>query len=141
MMLKLTPDLYWVACTLAGDWRRGYLPHGVNLLSAEPRLPHLRKAVYVVTDRAGRVAYVGKVCRPEDIAAVESRLREHVEQLEKAMTWAMLYVVPLKSETPDVVVEYIEGLIGERLKPYQNKRLPNVVRLASIVEEPLADSA
>jgi hypothetical protein len=139
-MVKFTADLYWVTCTLAGKARRGYLPHGVNLLTAEPKFPQVRKAVYIVVDRTGYVAYVGKVCRPIDITAVESRLVEHVEEVAKARTWAKLYAIPLKADTPDVVVEYIEGLVGERLEPYQNKRLPNVARLAATVEALVADT-
>jgi hypothetical protein len=131
---EFTSDLYWVVCTLAGDARRGYLPHWVNLLAAEPRFPHVRKAAYFVIDRSGNVAYVGKVCRPSDITAVGSRLVEHVQDVAKAMTWAKLFVIPLKVDTPNVVVESIEEVVGERLEPYQNRRLPRRARLASAIE-------
>jgi hypothetical protein len=140
-MVKFTDDLYWVVCTLAGDARRGYLPHGVNLLVAEPSFPRVRKAVYFVIDRSGNVAYVGKVCRPADVTAVETRLIEHVMEAEKAMTWTKLYAIPLKADTPKVVVEYIEGLVGERLEPYGSKRLPNAARLAATAEALVAEAA
>jgi hypothetical protein len=129
-----TEELYWVACTLAGDARRGYQPRGVNLLTAEHVFPRLRKAVYFVVDRSGNIAYVGKVCRPGDIAAVESRIAEHVEDVTKASTWSRLYVIPLKVDTPNDVVEYVEGLVGERLEPNQNKRLPKTMRRALVAQ-------
>src|SRR5262245_3155304 len=101
-MIKFTADLYWVACTLAGDARLGYVPDGINLLAAEPKFPRVRKAIYVVVDRAGYVAYVGKVCRSFDVAAVESRLFEHIQEIAKAGTWSKLFVIPLRNDTPSV---------------------------------------
>jgi hypothetical protein len=87
----MTRDLYWTACTIAGNWRRGYLPHGVNLRSAVPKFPLVRKAVYIVCDPAGGVAYVGKVARVGDSLAVASRVNEHVVDPAKADGWARLY--------------------------------------------------
>jgi hypothetical protein len=138
-MVKFSDDLYWVSCTLAGGARRGYEPRGVNLRTAEPKFPQVTKAVYFVVDGAGYVAYVGKVCRAGDVRAIESRLKEHVGEAVKASTWARLYVVPLQSSTANVVVEYVEGLVGERLEPYQNKRLPNCARLAPVAAAHLVE--
>src|SRR5438874_717072 len=67
---------------LAGEWRCGYLPEPVNLLSASPCFPRVEKAVYVACDRSGEVAYVGKVARSGG-RALASRLREHVRNREK----------------------------------------------------------
>jgi hypothetical protein len=125
-MARVCNDLYWVACSLAGGWRRGYLPDGVNLLCAEPVFPRVRKGVYIASDRAGKVTYVGKVTRG-DVSAVRSRLLEHVRDRRKAHRWATLHVVPLRDDTPAEVVEELEGLIGRRLMPTMNERLPRLV--------------
>jgi hypothetical protein len=130
----MTRDLYWATCTLAGPWRRGYLERGVNLLSAVPRFPTVRTAVYVACDASGTVAYVGKVARRNDWIAVASRVGEHVTDPAKAEAWAKLYVVPLSHETPAVVVDYLEALTIEFLEPYQNRRRPSTHRLGRLVE-------
>jgi hypothetical protein len=122
-MMRMSPDLYWVACTLAGEWRRGYLPEPVNLLSAGPSFPHVNKAVYVACDRSGNVVYVGKVSR-RGRAAVAARVSEHVRSPDKAGIWAHLYVVPLRTDTPPEIVLELEGTIGRRLTPSGSRRLP-----------------
>jgi hypothetical protein len=127
-MVRMTPQTFWAACVLAGDWRKGYLPDPINLL-AEPHYPRVRKAVYVAVDRDGHVAYVGRVCRPGDLAAVGSRIREHVRTVAKEAVWAQLYVIPLANDTPPEAVALVEGLVGRRLQPYQSRRLPNVVHV------------
>lgn len=122
-MPGLDEDRYWVACVLAGPWRRGYLPRGVHLLSAAPRFPRVRKGVYIACDRAGAVVYVGKVTRA-DVRAVRSRTVEHVRDGKKAHLWAWLHVVSLRDDTPREVAEHLEGAIGRRLMPTRNQRLP-----------------
>jgi hypothetical protein len=119
----LGKDLYWVACSLAGEWRRGYLPDGVNLLSAAPPFPRVRRGVYIACDRTGRIVYVGKVTRA-DARAVRARVFEHVRDDKKAYLWATIHVVPLRDDTPTEVVAHLEGVIGRRLMPATNRRLP-----------------
>jgi 1-acyl-sn-glycerol-3-phosphate acyltransferase len=85
----LDREAYGVAFVLAGGWRRGYLPEGVNLLGAEQPFPRLRRAVYIAVDRRGDVVYVGKVPRARPRRS-SSRVREHVQDVRKANTWARL---------------------------------------------------
>jgi hypothetical protein len=137
----MTRDLYWTACTVAGPWRRGHRPRGVNLRSAAPKFPLVRKAVYVVCDSTGTVAYVGKVTRASDSLAVAARVREHVIEPTKATTWSHLYVVPLRVDTPGVVVDYVEASLIELLEPYQNRLHPSATRLASLAQAYMSSAA
>src|SRR5690349_4012234 len=115
-MPKMSDDLYWVVCALAGEWRRGFLPEPVNLHSASPWFPPVDKAIYIACDRRGEIAYVGKVARGGGVA-IAARVREHVRNPAKASTWAHLYVVPLRRDTPANIVLQLEGEIGRRLRP------------------------
>ncbi len=122
-MGRLAEDLYWVACVIAGEWRSGYLPHGINLLAVERKFPLVSKAVYIACDRDGRPIYVGKVTRSSG-TAVRDRTGEHVQDAAKAQLWVRLYIVPLRRDTPDDVVLHLEGEIGRRLLAPKTHRLP-----------------
>lgn len=79
--------------------------------------------MYVAVDCVGIIRYVGSVCRTRP-AAVRERTAEHVREWWKERHWTHLYVVPLAAETPSATVKMIEGRIGRRLKPADNRRLP-----------------
>jgi hypothetical protein len=69
------------------------------------------------------IRYVGSVCRSRG-SAVRERLAEHVRVWFKECHWVYVYIVPLKNHTPSSDVKMIEGRIGRRLKPADNRRLP-----------------
>ena len=54
----------------------------------------------------------------------EDASEEHVRHWFKERNWSKIYVVPLDPETPTAVVKAVEGRIGRRLKPVDNRRLP-----------------
>jgi hypothetical protein len=123
-MTTMTRELYDVAVAIASDWRGGYLPKPYRLTGQPPHvLPKRSKAVYIAVDGAGVIRYVGSVSRTRS-TAVRERTSEHVRHWFKERNWSTMYVVPLDPETPSAVVKALEGRIGRRLKPTDNRRLP-----------------
>ena len=124
-MPRMTTALYRAACSLAGEHRSGFFPVPYRIAGAVPhRLPRTKRAVYIAVDDAGTVRYVGSVCRGGVRSAVTARLAEHVRDWWKERHWTHLYVVPLADTTPSATVKRIEGRIGRRLCPADNRRLP-----------------
>ncbi|WP_217913089.1 hypothetical protein [Miltoncostaea marina] len=76
-------------------------------------------AVYIATDVAGTVRYVGS-CR----RGVTARLNEHVRQPSRARGWDGVWVIALRDDLPRVIVELCEGRVGRYLRPLDNVRLP-----------------
>jgi hypothetical protein len=117
-------DLYRVAARIAGEHLAAYLPRPYRLAGPVPhRLPRRRKAIYIAVDGASVVRYVGSVCRSSR-DAVKHRTGEHTRTWFKRRNWACVYVVPLRPDTEPAVVKQIEGRIGRRLRPSDNRRLP-----------------
>jgi hypothetical protein len=124
MTMQMTEALYRVAAAIAGEYRAGYLPAPYRLAGPSPHaLPQRAKAIYIAVDDAGVIRYVGSVCRSRR-TAVRDRTTEHVREWFKRRNWTMVYVVPLDPSTQSTVVKEIEGRIGRRLKPLDNRRLP-----------------
>lgn len=122
--MQMTDALYLVAARIAGDHLAGYVPVPYRLAGPAPHtLPLRAKAVYIAVDATGVVRYVGSVCRPRR-AAVRERTTEHVREWFKRRNWATVYVVPLHPTTPSSIVKDVEGRIGRRLEPTDNRRLP-----------------
>lgn len=120
----MTNALYRVAAGIAGEHRAGYLPGPYRLAGPVPHnLPLRSKAIYIAVDSAGVVRYVGSVCRSRR-TAIRERTMEHVREWFKRHNWTVVYVVPLDPSTPSNVVKQIEGRIGRRLTPSDNRRLP-----------------
>jgi hypothetical protein len=59
---------------------------------------------------------------------VRSRLEEHLRRYERFETWDLLYLVPLKPDTPMGDVRRIEGRIGAHLRPSTSRALPRLRR-------------
>src|SRR6266516_619141 len=120
----MSRELYDVAAAIAGTTRAGYLPDPRRV--AEPVahiLPAHGKAIYIAVDGSGVIRYVGSVCRTQATAVLE-RKREHVRDWFKERHWVELYVLPLRADTVTAEVHAIEGRIGRRLRPVDNRRLP-----------------
>jgi hypothetical protein len=123
-MTVMSRELYAVASTLAAGARAGFLPDPFRVAGPAPHeLPFGGKGVYIAVDVRGVVRYVGSVSRPRR-NGVRERVVEHVRAWFKERHWTHIYVVPLSDETPATVVKMIEGRIGRRLRPLDNKRLP-----------------
>lgn len=86
--------------------------------------PHVAAGVYVVTDRRSRVRYVGSAMRKE--RGVSSRLREHLRSAEKERAWAYVWFLPFGADVALTQVRLMERLVGERLCPTDNRRLPGL---------------
>ncbi len=82
--------------------------------------------VYIVCDALERVRYVGSVRRPRLIAGIAIRLREHLRNPVKRLTWHTVWIVPLRDETPVGVVRRVEGVVGLDLRPLNTQRLPRI---------------
>jgi hypothetical protein len=122
--MQMNEGFYRVAASLAGHHLVGYLPKPYRIAGPAPHaLPLRAKAIYVVVDAAGVIRYVGSVCRPRR-TAIRERTAEHVTEWFKRQNWSTVYVLPLDPATPSVTVKQIEGRIGRRLQPLDNRRLP-----------------
>lgn len=116
---------YSAVARYADEYLEAALPEPVDLGEGKP-IPSYPVAVYVAVGLSGEVLYVGSVCRPDDPAGVASRMEEHLRKLDRLQTWAQLYVVPLRADTPLTTVRRIEGRIGAHLAPVMNRALPRI---------------
>ena len=76
------------------------------------------KVVYVVLDAQNVVAYVGSTNR-----TIAERLSEHVK-IDNRSNWTRVMIIPLKSGLQDSELRMYEGIVGRRLRPYNNSKLP-----------------
>jgi hypothetical protein len=81
-------------------------------------------AVYIIEDRLGEVLYVGSVHRQADTAGLARRLREHMGNNGKSMTWQYVTLIALKPETSRAEVRRIEGVVAFDLRPRSGERHP-----------------
>lgn len=81
-------------------------------------------AVYVATDAAAHVVYVGSVARAA--GGVAARVAEHLADACKRRTWRHVWVIPLRADTSIEEVRRIEGVVGAHLSPTGNRSLPRV---------------
>jgi hypothetical protein len=77
--------------------------------------------VYIVCDWAGEVLYVGSTT-----CGVKARVIEHLRDVDRTLTWATIWVVPLLDTTPLATVRRIEGLVGRSLRPTHSRALPAI---------------
>jgi hypothetical protein len=114
-----------------------YNPLGVEMGSAFPIIVPLEEivsgtthgevtsAVYVVTDHARTVQYVGSIDRSSP--ALKSRLNTHIRRREQIhQTWVGVGLVRLPDGLPHRKVLLCEGWVGRVLDPLDNDRLPFV---------------
>jgi len=81
------------------------------------------KCIYIVVDGNSDVAYVGSVATRQNGDGVCARMREHIRKPERAH-WEYLYILPLRESTSDENIRRLEGLVGRRLRRYDEGRLP-----------------
>ncbi|MCU1676538.1 MAG: hypothetical protein JWM93_1296 [Frankiales bacterium] len=108
----------------AGAWLGDVAPRSVALDELESI--SARSGIYVVCEPLERVQYVGSVRRPNSVAGVADRLREHLREGHKRLTWKTVWVLPLKPETPVPVVRSIEACVGADVGPLGGDRLPRL---------------
>ena len=78
-----------------------------------------QRVVYVVLDKESRVTYVGSTIR-----SIAERLAEHIK-IDNRINWDRVMIVPLKNGIVEAELRKFEGLIGRRLRPYDNSKLPH----------------
>jgi hypothetical protein len=124
-MISLDRGRYAGLTSYAGGWLSEHVPRPFPV----DQLDHLDVAsgVYVVEDALDRVRYVGSVCRPGNSRGIACRLREHLRDPGKRLTWHHVWVVPLREDTPRRIVRAVEGAVGAELTPVGNLRLPSIV--------------
>jgi hypothetical protein len=116
----MNSDLYRTAWLLAGQWRGEYDETPYLLTGTAPlRLPAAKPAVYIVSNSANEITYVGS-----STSGALGRISAHLREPAKAQHWRAVWVIRLLSHTPQPAVRRIEGRIGDRLKPLGSRRLP-----------------
>lgn len=115
----MTEPCYLYLSSLAGKWLLETRPNSEKLgtLSSwsNPRGDEAR-AVYIVVNRHGKCCYVGQTRptrRAENVTAV--RLGQHLKESSKRENWSNYWVIPLRSDTPNHVVDLLEKQIAVRL--------------------------
>src|SRR5690348_11852955 len=121
----MRPINYAALTTFAGEFLGEPRPEPIQIGSGES-VPAFPVAVYVAVGLDGSVLYVGSVCRPQDEQGVGSRLDEHLRKLDRFQTWNLLYVIPLRPDTPLSTVRRIEGRVGAHLAPAKSRALPRL---------------
>lgn len=94
----------------AGPWRSG------PVLGPVPFEDRYRiestVGIYLVTDRQGRLVYLGQARRD---GGVRARLDGHAADAVKALVFAEVWVVALRDFTPAEVVSAVEGRVADDL--------------------------
>ena len=120
-------DVYRAVHRLVGLAGRRSLPR--PYLAADfASHPHLTSAVYIVTDNKSRVRYVGSASRKD--GCVSDRIREHLRDASRDRIWAYVWFLPFGPEVDIGHVRLMERLVGERLRPTDNRRLPGFRRVS-----------
>ena len=88
-----------------------------------------RSAVYVAWDSQRCCRYVGSVCR-QGQTAVGDRLAEHFQfpalGPARRASWALLTVLPIRSDAPLAIVRSAEGWTARNLSPLEGSTHPQV---------------
>ena len=120
-MSTMDPRRYRSICHYARDWLD--VPIARACPVDETASITTGTAVYVVCEPLERVQYVGSVCRPRR-SGVHERMREHLRDPYKRLTWKSVWIIPLLPETSVNAVRTIEACIGADLAPLGQCRLP-----------------
>ena len=94
------------------------------LPAAAPFGLQVAAAVYIVEDANGQCCYVGSVPAGSGRDGLAHRLAEHLADAAKRSRWHTVWVLPLMSDTSELEVRRIEGVVGAHLGPYLSRRLP-----------------
>lgn len=115
---------YRALAAYAGEWLLCSRPDPIHIGEGE-EIPDFATAVYVALGLQSEVLYVGSVRRVNP-RAVKARVSEHLAKRDRFENWNLLYVVPLRPETPLTAVRTIEGRIGQHLGPTSSRALPRL---------------
>jgi hypothetical protein len=78
-----------------------------------------QNVIYVIVDKDNLAVYVGSTNR-----TISERLSEHI-RLAKRSAWERVFVLPMKDGLDEESLRKYEGLVGRRLRPYSNGKLPS----------------
>lgn len=122
-MSSLDLDRYAALSLVAAPWFDHRIPVRTYAAAADD-LPDIAKAVYIAFDYTGTVVYVGSVARGR--GGLRQRFAEHCRTRREARHWTHLWVIALRTDTPACYVRWVEGVVGRKLRPTGNRRLPVV---------------
>ncbi|MBZ6295903.1 hypothetical protein ACWCQJ_34625 [Streptomyces olivaceus] len=122
-VVTMTPDRYAAFARLAHSWLEEFR---CCPLSIEEDSGREARAVYIVINADGMACYAGRTrpTRPQHRGAAVARLRRHrTGAHSKREEWARYWVLPLRPDTPDEFVDWLERTVQARLGlPRQNHR-------------------
>jgi hypothetical protein len=124
----MSSSIYRHLAGLAGQWLLEYRDVSETFEPGSswerPRGDEAR-AVYIVVNSEGKCCYVGQTRptrRRENVAA--ERLKQHLREPSKRESWACYWVIPLRPDTPDSIVDQLEKRVALRLViPLRHKKL------------------
>lgn len=108
----------------AERWLLEERPQQILIGSPGVRPTDERKAIYIVVNSRGECCYVGQT-RPRSrwSGAAAARLRQHLADPSKRAEWASYWVIPLRDDTPNDVLNQLERRICLRLQiPLRHRR-------------------
>ncbi len=121
-VVAITEARYSTLCGLPGPWLIEYRPDPIRM---GENSGDERRAVYVTITASGIACYVGRT-RPQTVrrgGAAAHRIVRHRREPSKRREWAAYWVLPLKDEPPDAVVDQLEVEVAARLVlPLRNRR-------------------
>ena len=114
----MNADSYREVARLARDWVRGLFPRPIRA----PDISRIRAGVglYLACQAGGQLHYIGSVVRPNDSRGIAKRISQHPRKVRAK--WWLLWVLPLRDDTPRNVVLSIEGQAIDLLNPPGNRR-------------------
>jgi hypothetical protein len=122
-VVSMTPDRYDALARLASAWLEESRCCQFDLDEDGGRE---ERAVYIAVNSDGMACYCGKT-RPTRMlrrGAALTRIRQHTTGARsKREEWAGYWVLPLRPDTPDEFVDWLERTVQARLGlPRQNRR-------------------
>ncbi|WP_329033883.1 hypothetical protein OHT61_00150 [Streptomyces sp. NBC_00178] len=119
----MTPERYAVLASLVGPWLEEYRDSPIWIGEDSG---NERRAIYIPVNGEGVACYCGRT-RPERAlcgGAASVRIRQHMtESRSKREEWSAYWVLPLRADTPAVVVSELERTVAARLGvPLVNRR-------------------
>lgn len=121
--VQMNEERYTMLAGLAGRWLEEHRPAPVPMTSRSVAAGGEQRALYVVVNAEGYACYAGQTRPPSAGSGVASRrLGHHLREQSKRQEWAAFWVLPLRDDTPDGVVNSLERDVCARLSvPLQNR--------------------
>jgi len=117
--VEMTPERYALLAEAAGEWLDG--PPRDSGSAVGTSSGYEQRCVYIVANRDDLVCYVGKSA-PDDLGtqAAHRRILQHLRHWAKAEEWSTYWVLPLRCDVPETVIDRLERegcrLFGVRLR-------------------------